>query len=89
MLDTKNAAAGVAARLAMLRVWMAISATWIAFWLSIALLVAATDRIAGSLSVYLPLFAAILLAPPLVLFAVGALARYTFEFVSAAGGSRS
>lgn len=82
MSNTNKAVAGVAARLAMIRVWMAISATWVAFWLSIALVVVATGRMAAPLSPYLPLYAAIVLAPPVVLLAVGALARCTFEFLA-------
>jgi hypothetical protein len=85
MSETNTAFAGVTARLAMMRVWMAISATWVAFWLSIALVVLATGAMALPLDGYLPLFAAIVLAPPLVLLAVGTLVRYTFEFLTSAG----
>ena len=81
MQNTRVAAvAAVEARQAMMRVWMAISAIWVAFWLSMAGLTFASTEMTVALSDELRLFMMILIAPPLVLLAVGALVRWVFEF---------
>jgi hypothetical protein len=80
MQNTRVAAvAAVEARQAMVRVWMAISAIWIAFWMSMAGLTFASTEAAITLSGELTVFALILIVPPLALLAVGALLRWIFE----------
>ena len=79
MSETNVAVAEVETRQSMIRVWMAISAIWIAFWLSMAALIVATGEMADPLSNQFRLFALIVMTPPLALFAIGALVRWTFE----------
>lgn len=80
MAKTRIAAvAAVEARQAMMRVWMAISAIWVAFWLSMAGLTFVTAEMTLALSNQFSLFAVIVLAPPLVLLVVGAVLRWGFE----------
>jgi len=82
MSNTRVAAvAAVEARQAMMRVWMAISAIWVAFWLSMAGLTFMTAEMTVALSNKLSLFAVIVIAPPLVLLAVGAALRWGFEIL--------
>lgn len=80
MSETSMTVAGGDARQAMIRVWMAISAIWIAFWLGIAL-VALGAGVASSFANRLSLFALIVMTPPLVLLILGAGARLAFEFI--------
>ena len=68
-------------RQAMMRVWMAISAIWVAFWLSMAMLIALTAEMAVPLSGMLGLFALIVLTPPLGLLAIGSALRWGFEMI--------
>jgi hypothetical protein len=79
MSNAGVAVAGLEARQAMIRVWMAISATWVAFWISIATLIFATGEMTDPGLTQLRLFALIVIAPPLVLLAFGALIRLGFE----------
>ena len=82
MSNTRVAAiAAVEARQAMMRVWMAISAIWVAFWLCMAGLTFVTAEMAVALSNQISLFALIVIAPPLALLAVGAALRWGFEFL--------
>jgi hypothetical protein len=83
MTDVAMEAAGVETRQAMLRVWMAISAVWVAFWISIAGIILMTGFIESPLFDRLNLVAAIVVTPPIVLLAVGALSRLIFETISA------
>jgi hypothetical protein len=81
MSDANVAVAAGETRQAMIRVWMAISAIWIAFWLAIAALVMMTGEIADPLASQFQLFALIVMLPPIVLLTIGAMARWTFEAV--------
>jgi hypothetical protein len=82
MSNTRIAAvAAVEARQAMMRVWMAISAIWVAFWLCMAGLTFVTAEMTIALSNQFGLFALIVIAPPLILLAVGAALRWAFEVV--------
>jgi hypothetical protein len=79
-----NAGVGVAendTRQAMMRVWMAISAIWVAFWLSMAALILVTAEMTVPLAGKLGLFALIVLTPPLTLLAVGTALRWAFEIL--------
>lgn len=80
MSETSMTVAGGDSRQAMIRVWMAISAIWVAFWLGIAL-VALGMGVATSFTDQLRLFALIVMTPPLVLLVLGAAARLAFEFL--------
>ena len=80
MSDTSMTFAGGETRQAMIRVWMAISAIWVAFWIGIAL-VALSVGIANPLADRLSLFTLIVMTPPLVLLVLGAGVRLVFEFV--------
>jgi hypothetical protein len=68
-------------RQAMVRVWMAISAIWVAFWLSMAALIAVTAEMTVPFAGKLGLFALIVLTPPLTLLAVGTALRWAFEML--------
>jgi hypothetical protein len=65
-------------RQSMIRVWMAMSAVWVAFWLLITGLFMMTVEPAYPLNENVSSFAAITLTPPLALFIIGAIARLTF-----------
>lgn len=67
------------ARQAMVRVWMAISAVWVAFWLLIATLFATAVELRYPFDDDLGWFGLIILGPPLALLAIGVLARWAFE----------
>ncbi len=79
MSDTTVSVAGGDARQSMIKVWMAISAVWVAFWLLIALIVLATFGAGYSYAEELRPFYLIVLAPPLALLALGAIGRWTFS----------
>lgn len=67
-------------RKSLLRVWLAISATWVAFWLLIAATVfVAATTIRDPFLEQLPTFSVIVLLPPLALLAIGALGRLAVE----------
>jgi hypothetical protein len=65
-------------RQSMLRVWMAISAVWVAFWLLIAAVVLATAAIGFPLGDQLRSFSLIVLAPPFAFLALGVIGRWIF-----------
>jgi len=73
------AAAAGETRQAMVRVWMAISAIWVAFWLCLAALIIVASGMTVPLDNQLGLFALIVMTPPLVLLALGAAFRWAFE----------
>ena len=80
MANTRAAAVAEGeARQAMMRVWMAISAVWVAFWLCMAGLTFVTAEMTIALSNQLQLFALIVIAPPLALLAIGATFRWLVE----------
>ena len=81
MSETSVTLAEGETRHAMIRVWMAISAIWVAFWLCMAALVLVTGETAGPLTSQLRLFALILMTPPVVLLAIGAAFRWAFEML--------
>ena len=81
MSDTIAATAGDT-RQSMIRVWMALSAVWVAFWLLIAIIVFATVEIRYPLADELGPFSLIVLIPPLALLGLGALARWSFEILT-------
>ncbi len=67
-------------RQAMLRVWMAISAVWVTFWLSIvAIIVMTNTAMANPLLSRLDHVALVVVAPPLILLAIGTILRCGFE----------
>ncbi len=80
MPETKAEAALIETRQSMIRVWLAISAVWIGFWLSLATLTFLTGVDASYRAA--DLFALIVMLPPLVSFAAGALTRWIFEALS-------
>jgi hypothetical protein len=63
----------------MIRVWMALSAVWVAFWLLIAAIVFATVRVRYSIFEELGPFALIVLTPPVALLGVGAVVQLGLE----------
>jgi hypothetical protein len=79
MSDATIVAAEAGTRQAMIRVWMAISAVWIVFWLSIAALFAVTGEMSGPFGDQFRLFALIVLVPPLTMLIVGVAFRFVFE----------
>ena len=78
MSETSMVMGGDETRQAMVRVWMAISAIWVTFWLSIAL-VALTAGVANPFANDLRLFSVIVMAPPVGLLVLGATFRLLFE----------
>jgi hypothetical protein len=81
VMNTDVAVAAGETRQAMMRVWMAISAIWVAFWLSMAALIAVAAEMTGPLAGRLGLFALIVLTPPIVLLAIGTALRWGFEML--------
>ena len=79
MSEASVKAAGMEARQSLVRVWMAISAVWVTFWLLIATTAFAAAEVHPSFADDLPTFAFILLAPPLGLLLVGIIGRSLFE----------
>ena len=70
------------ARQSMIRVWLAISAVWVAFWLIVAALVFAFFTPSDPLIFQVGIFSLIVTTPPFALLAVGAVSRWIFETVS-------
>ncbi len=68
-------------RQSMLRVWMALSAVWVAFWLIIAGIMLTAFEPYDPFIVQLGIFAFIVATPPFVLLAIGATVRWLFETV--------
>jgi hypothetical protein len=69
-------------RKSLIRVWLAISAVWVAFWLLIATTVLAAAATRNPFVAQLPIFSIIVLAPPLALLGIGAAARFFLEVCS-------
>jgi hypothetical protein len=82
MSDVTIETAGGETRIAMLRVWMAISAVWVAFWISLVVIIALAGWLTNPLLEQLHLIALIVAAPPLALLALGTISRCIFEAVS-------
>jgi hypothetical protein len=78
MTEVSGAVTVAETRQSMIRVWMAMSAVWVAFWLLITGLFMMTVEPAYPFNENISSFAAITLTPPLALFVVGAIARLTF-----------
>jgi hypothetical protein len=76
------------ARQSMLRVWMAISAIWVTFWLTIAAIVLTTFEPHNPLVIQVGIFSLIVATPPFVLLAIGAASRWIFETVTLRNSSR-
>jgi hypothetical protein len=79
MTDATVEVSGAEARQSMVRVWMAISAVWVTFWLSIAALFLAAFETRGWFQGGVAPYALIILLPPLILLALGALGRLLYE----------
>jgi len=79
MSNTSVAVAEGETRQAMIRVWMAISAIWVFFWLCIATVIVATGEMSAPLASQFRLFALIVMTPPIVLFAIGVVYRWILE----------
>jgi hypothetical protein len=79
MSEASVRAAGTETRQSMIRVWLAISAVWVTFWLLIAAIALATVELRFSLSGEFWPFSLIVVLPPLFLFGVGAAARWLFD----------
>lgn len=79
MSNTSVGTAGVETRQSMLRVWMALSAVWVGFWLLIAAIVLATVGTRYPLPEELAPFSVIVFTPPLSLLGLGITIRWVFE----------
>ena len=79
MSDASMKAAGMEARQSLVRVWMAISAVWVTFWLLIATTAFAAAEVHPSFADDLPTFAFIVVAPPLGLLLLVVIGRSMFE----------
>jgi len=79
MSESAVTAAGAETRQSMIRVWLAISAVWVAFWLLIAAVIGVAIQQGSPFEADLNVFALIVLTPPLALLALGASARLLFE----------
>jgi len=79
MTGTVANAAGTETRQSMIRVWMAISAVWVAFWLLTAGVAVAAVEMRVPIEDQLGLFSLIVITPPLALLALGAAGRLLFE----------
>jgi hypothetical protein len=69
-------------RQSMLRVWMAISAVWVAFWLIVAAVVLTAFKSYSPIIVQLSIFSIIVATPPVALLAIGAALRWIFETIT-------
>jgi hypothetical protein len=81
MIGTVAKSAGTETRQSMIRVWMAISAVWVAFWLLTAGVALAAVEMRVPIEDQLGLFSLIVITPPLLLLALGATGRFLFEVV--------
>jgi hypothetical protein len=79
MIGTVAKSAGNETRQSMVRVWMAISAVWVAFWLLTAGVAFAAVEMRAPIGEQLGLFSIIILTPPLALLALGTAGRLLFE----------
>ena len=84
MFETSVGVGEIDARQSMIRVWMALSAVWVAFWLLIAAIVFATVGARYAVFEELGPFAMIVLTPPLALLGLGATGRWLFEALARA-----
>ena len=82
MSESAVTTAGAETRQSMIRVWLAISAVWVAFWLLIAAVIVAAMQMGSPFDADLNIFALIVLTPPLALLALGVSARLLFEFLA-------
>ena len=76
------AVGGIETRKSLIRVWMAVSAVWVAFWLLTAATVVAAAAGRNPLAGELEIFLAIVLTPPLALLAIGTFVRCLVEAFS-------
>ena len=83
MSEVTIEAAGGETRIAMLRVWMAISAVWVTFWLSIAGIIVVTGAVSNPIVAEFGLLTLIVVTPPIALLAIGIVSRLIFETISA------
>lgn len=74
-------AAALEARQSMIRVWLAISAVWIAFWMIIAVAFAAF-KADDLLIIHFSAFSFIVMTPPLLLLAIGAASRLVVQTIA-------
>jgi len=79
MSESAVTAAGAETRQSMIRVWLAISAVWVAFWLLIAAVIGVAIQQGSPFEADINIFALIVLTPPLALLALGVSARLLFE----------
>ena len=78
MSDAAVTVSGGETRQSMIRVWMAISAVWVAFWLLIAAIVMLSVEFSYPLGAELRPFSAIVVLPPLALLFAGIVCRWTY-----------
>jgi hypothetical protein len=74
-------AAALEARQSMIRVWLAISAVWITFWMLIAVVFAAF-KADDLLVIHFSAFSFIVMTPPLLLLAIGAASRLVVHTIA-------
>ncbi len=83
---------GIETRKSLIRVWLAVSAVWVAFWLLTATTVFAAAATRNPFVEEFGIFSAIVLTPPLALLAIGVFVRFLVEAFSGrshAGRSRA
>lgn len=76
------------ARQSMIRVWFAISAIWVAFWLVIVVMMLTTLEPHNPQVLQFGIFCLIIATPPFALFAIGAASRWVFETLTLRKTSR-
>lgn len=76
MADTKVNFTACDARQSLFRVWLAISAVWVSFWLLIAGVAVAAVQMRNPLLGQINAFTLIVALPPIVLLAAGLLCRF-------------
>ncbi len=84
MSDVTVSVGGGDARQSMIRVWMAISAIWIAFWILIAAMVLATFGLSYSPGSQLQPYVLILALPPAALLVTMMFCRWAYVGLGAA-----
>jgi hypothetical protein len=78
-MEKRAQAAVLEARQSMIRVWLAISAIWVSFWLIIAAIILTTFEPHNPLIIQYGIFCLIVATPPFALLAIGAASRWVFE----------
>ena len=73
---------GTETRKSLIRVWLAVSAVWVAFWLLTATTVLAAATTRNPFIDEFGIFSAIVLTPPLALLVIGASVRFLVEAFS-------